>query len=100
MAEIDLLIEGASAPAEPDSEDAGVPLAAGPASPGRATPGCSVRTGCIAAALSTKTAFGELMGEGRAAMVFTDPPYNVPIDGNVGGLGAIRHREFVMAWTA
>lgn len=30
-------------------------------------------------------------------MVFTDPPYNVPIDGNVGGLGAIRHREFAMA---
>ncbi len=33
----------------------------------------------------------------RAAMVFTDPPYNVPIDGNVGGLGKIKHREFVMA---
>jgi len=30
-------------------------------------------------------------------MVFTDPPYNVPIDGNVSGLGAIRHREFAMA---
>ena len=30
-------------------------------------------------------------------MVFTDPPYNVPIDGNVSGLGAIHHREFAMA---
>ena len=30
-------------------------------------------------------------------MVFTDPPYNVPIDGHVGGLGAIHHREFAMA---
>jgi DNA modification methylase len=30
-------------------------------------------------------------------MVFSDPPYNVPIDGHVGGLGAIRHREFAMA---
>ena len=30
-------------------------------------------------------------------MVFTDPPYNVPIDGNVGGSGSIRHREFAMA---
>src|SRR5438132_12350344 len=37
------------------------------------------------------------MQEDRAAMVFTDPPYKVPIDGNVGGLGAIRHREFSMA---
>jgi DNA modification methylase len=29
--------------------------------------------------------------------MFADPPYNVPIDGNVGGLGSIRHREFAMA---
>ena len=33
----------------------------------------------------------------RARMVFSDPPYNVKIDGNVGGLGRIRHREFAMA---
>jgi hypothetical protein len=30
-------------------------------------------------------------------MVFTDPPYNVPISGHVGGLGSIQHREFAMA---
>jgi DNA modification methylase len=30
-------------------------------------------------------------------MVFTDPPYNVPISGHVGGLGNIQHREFAMA---
>lgn len=30
-------------------------------------------------------------------MVFTDPPYNVPIGGHVSGLGKIRHREFAMA---
>jgi DNA modification methylase len=30
-------------------------------------------------------------------VVFTDPPYNVPIDGHVGGLGAVKHREFKMA---
>ena len=30
-------------------------------------------------------------------MVFTDPPYNVPIDGNVCGLGRVRHKEFAMA---
>jgi DNA modification methylase len=33
----------------------------------------------------------------KAAFVFTDPPYNVPINGNVCGKGAIRHREFAMA---
>jgi len=38
-----------------------------------------------------------LMGEDRAAMVFTDPPYHVPIDGHATGLGGIRHRPFAMA---
>ncbi len=33
----------------------------------------------------------------RAQMVFTDPPYNVKIDGHVSGLGAVKHREFAMA---
>lgn len=42
-------------------------------------------------------AVAALMGLEQAQMVFTDPPYNVRIDGNVGGLGSIRHREFAMA---
>lgn len=32
-----------------------------------------------------------------ADMVFTDPPYNVQIDGNVCGLGKVQHREFAHA---
>ena len=47
-------------------------------------------------ALETET-FDRLLGGERARMVFTDPPYNVPIDGHVGGSGATKHREFVMA---
>lgn len=38
-----------------------------------------------------------LMAGETAQMVFTDPPYNVAIDGNVSGLGNARHREFAMA---
>jgi DNA modification methylase len=38
-----------------------------------------------------------LMNTERAQMVFTDPPYNVPVQGHVGGSGAIKHREFAMA---
>src|ERR1700733_8911073 len=38
-----------------------------------------------------------LMDGEKAEMVFTDPPYNVAIDGNVSGLGKIRHRKFAMA---
>jgi DNA modification methylase len=41
--------------------------------------------------------FPALLGDERAAAVFTDPPYNVPIDGHATGLGAIRHRPFPMA---
>jgi DNA modification methylase len=38
-----------------------------------------------------------LLDGNPAQLVFTDPPYNVPIDGHVGGMGRARHREFVMA---
>lgn len=37
-----------------------------------------------------------LAGE-RAQLVFTDPPYNVPIKGHVSGLGKVQHDEFAMA---
>jgi DNA modification methylase len=42
-------------------------------------------------------AYELLMAEERASAVFTDPPYNVKIDGNVCGSGAVKHREFAMA---
>ena len=38
-----------------------------------------------------------LMGGERAQMVFTDPPYNVPIDGHASGLGSAKHSDFAMA---
>jgi DNA modification methylase len=38
-----------------------------------------------------------LMGDDRARAVFTDPPYNVKIDGHVCGSGKVKHREFAMA---
>jgi DNA modification methylase len=41
--------------------------------------------------------YEDLLGVERAQMVFTDPPYNVPIAGHVGGSGSIQHREFIMA---
>jgi DNA modification methylase len=45
----------------------------------------------------SKESYGALMGSKKAQMVFTDPPYNVAIAGNVSGLGRIKHREFAMA---
>jgi hypothetical protein len=42
-------------------------------------------------------AYQRLLDGEKARMCFTDPPYNVPIDGHVGGLGSIKHRAFAMA---
>jgi DNA modification methylase len=47
---------------------------------------------------ATKAESFECLLDGKhAQMIFTDPPYNVPIAGNVSGLGKIKHREFAMA---
>ena len=42
-------------------------------------------------------AYQAVLGRKKAQMVFTDPPYNVPIDGHVSGLGKVKHREFSCA---
>ena len=42
-------------------------------------------------------AYVKLLGDNKADLVFTDPPYNVRIDGHVSGLGRVQHREFAMA---
>ncbi|HEY1805068.1 MAG TPA: DNA methyltransferase [Terracidiphilus sp.] len=41
--------------------------------------------------------YAALLQGSKAQAVFTDPPYNLRIDGNVSGLGRHRHREFPMA---
>ena len=41
--------------------------------------------------------YDALLDGEKAEFVFTDPPYNVKIAGNVSGLGKIRHTEFAMA---
>jgi DNA modification methylase len=45
----------------------------------------------------TKGDYAKLLGSTKAQVVFTDPPYNVAIAGNVSGLGKTKHREFAMA---
>jgi hypothetical protein len=41
--------------------------------------------------------FKTLMANRRANLVFVDPPYNLPIDGNVSGKGVVQHQDFAMA---
>lgn len=44
-----------------------------------------------------KESYVRLLGNDRAQMIFTDPPYNVAINGHVCGKGAAKHSEFAMA---
>jgi hypothetical protein len=37
------------------------------------------------------------MQDEKAAMAFIDTPFNIAIENNVSGLGAVRHRDFAMA---
>lgn len=44
-----------------------------------------------------KRVLRRLMDGGKADAVFTDAPFNVPVDGHVRGQGRTKHREFAMA---
>ena len=95
--EIDLIIEGAGS-AEPDNPaDDRLPALAGEAV---TRPGDLWQLGShriICGDVRERGVLETLMAGARARMVFSDPPYNVKINGHVGGSGAIRHREFAMA---
>ena len=41
--------------------------------------------------------YERLMGPECAQMIFTDPPWNIAIEDNVSGLGAVKHKDFAMA---
>ena len=41
--------------------------------------------------------YTRLMRTEKAVMAFLDPPYNVRVDGHVGGRGRIKHRDFACA---
>ena len=44
-----------------------------------------------------KEVLAQLMADKKADMVFTDPPYNVKINGHVCGAGSVQHKEFKFA---
>jgi DNA modification methylase len=54
------------------------------------------RHGLICGDARDMSAYGALLGDEPVDLLCTDPPYNVPIDGHVCGLGRIRHRNFAM----
>ena len=97
MAEIDTMIEGISPTREGEFDPAdrivepGVPVT---------KPGDIWNLGrhrVLCGDALDEESYAELMQGRRASSVFTDPPYNDPIDGYVSGFGKIHHREFAMA---
>ena len=98
IAEVDSLIEGLSPEEAGDPADDALPNP--DMTPRRCRPGDIYRLGphrlICGDALDARTVEALMDGE-TAEMVFTDPPYNVRIDGNVSGLGKVRHEEFAMA---
>jgi DNA modification methylase len=98
MGEIDFRIEELEAETTPERDPADdLPVAAGRAVSkiGDCFELGSHRILC-GNALETAS-YERLLGKQKAAMVFADAPYNLPIDGHVSGFGAVRHREFAMA---
>jgi DNA modification methylase len=96
--EIDSLIEGLDPEQRGDPADDRLPeLVGGPAvtRPGDVWHLGPHRLIC-GSALEAET-YDRLLGDEMAQMIFTDPPYNVPIDGHVCGSGSVKHREFAMA---
>jgi DNA modification methylase len=99
LAEIDFVLDEA-ADADPDSSDTAddaVPVTFGPAISCQGDVWLLGRHRLLCGDARSGADLETLMDGARADLVFTDPPYNVKIDGNVCGLGTIKHREFAFA---
>lgn len=99
LAEIDLVLDeaGEADPNVPDSAEDIFAVVAGPAISRRGDLWIMGRHKLICGDARDTSDYARLLGSERVDMVFTDPPYNVSIDGNVCGLGTVRHREFAFA---
>ncbi|MEO7862006.1 MAG: DNA methyltransferase [Nitrospirales bacterium] len=98
-AEIDLLIEGLTPAAEGEEDPAdAVPVPSiGPPVSQAGDLWLLDRHRVFCGNALEEGAYQTLLEQTQAAMVFTDPPYNVPITGHASGLGRVTHREFPMA---
>jgi len=96
MGEIDILLDGSGSDAASDPADEEVEFPERPAS----------RSGdlwllgkhrLLCSSSLEKSSWERLMDGAVAAMAFTDPPYNVAVNGHICGLGKVKHSEFAMA---
>jgi DNA modification methylase len=93
-AEIDLIIS--EVPPEDESDD-DLPATVGPPVSGPKDLWHLGPHRILCGDARAETVLAQLMGEKRADIVFTDPPYNVVIHGHATGNGKTHHMEFAMA---
>jgi DNA modification methylase len=99
VGEIDLMIEQFESGAS-DKEDPADELPDCEGKPAVSRPGDLWLLGkhrVLCGSAIERSSYELLMGLERAAMVFTDPPYNVPIEHHVSGKGEVKHNNFLMA---
>lgn len=99
LAETDFILDDVQE-ADPNGPDAAadeIPSLAKTAVTARGNVWCLGRHKLICGDARSAEDYRALLGSERADIVFTDPPYNVRIDGHVTGLGSVKHREFAFA---
>lgn len=99
LGEIDLRIEGLNSAVEEEADAADALPQIPSSKPPVTHPGDLWLLGenrVLCANTLEESSYVVLMNGKRAAMVLSDPPYNVRIEGNVSGLGRIQHRDFLM----
>ena len=97
MPEIDILMGELDADEEDDPADEVPELGDDPPVTRPGDIWCIGKHRLICGDATDPEAYARLLDGAEAQMVFTDPPWNVRIHGNVCGLGKVKHREFAMA---
>jgi DNA modification methylase len=97
VADIDIIIDGAPDRSSDEVEAAPVPDKGRPVVTRRGDLRHLGKYRVLCGDARSPGDFAVLVSDCKVAMVFTDPPYNVPIAGHVSGKGRARHREFYEA---
>ena len=97
MPEIDILIGELEVAEEDDPADEVPEVDDGPATTQPGDIWCIGKHRLICGNALDSDSYARLLDGAEAQMVFSDPPFNLRIDGHVSGLGKVKHREFVMA---
>lgn len=97
--EVNLILQNSWDASEPDPQDENIPSVStdAPAVTREVDLWLLGRHRLLCGDALDRDSYRQLLGDERASMVFTDPPYNVPIDGHVCGSGRICHPVFAMA---